>query len=82
MKQKQYAPISNAQMALSMYAAERGYLADVEVSKVGAFEEALLAWFKREKADLMATLNKEAALKPIDAQLKEGVEQFKATQSW
>src|SRR5690554_1889705 len=82
MKQKQYAPMSIAEMAISLYAAERGYLVDVEVSKVGAFEQALIAWFKREKADLMATMNKEAALKPIDAQIKEGIEQFKATQSW
>src|SRR5690554_757695 len=82
MKQNQYSPMSIAEMAVSLYAAERGYLEDVEVEKVGAFEEALLAWFKREKADLMATMNKEAALKPIDAQIKEGIEQFKATQSW
>ena len=83
MKQKQYAPMSVAEMAVSLYAAERGYLVDVEVEKVGAFEEAVLAYFKREKADLMATMNKEAALsKEVDAAIKEGIEQFKATQSW
>lgn len=83
MKQKQYAPMSIAEMSVSLYAAERGYLADVEVNKVGVFEEALLAYFKRDKADLMATINKEAALsKEVDAALKEGIEQFKATQSW
>ena len=83
MKQKQYAPMSIAEMSVSLYAAERGYLADVEVNKVGVFEEALLAFFKRDKADLMATINKEAALsKEVDAALKEGIEQFKATQSW
>jgi len=40
MKQKQYAPMSTAEMAVSLYAAERGYLTDVEVNKVGAFETA------------------------------------------
>ncbi|NLC09182.1 MAG: F0F1 ATP synthase subunit alpha, partial [Gammaproteobacteria bacterium] len=83
MKQKQYAPMSIADMAISLYAAERGFLEDVEVNKVGAFEAALLAFFKREFADLVSTMNKEAAFtKEIDAALKEGIEKFKATQSW
>ena len=36
MKQKQYAPMSIADMAVSLYAAERGFLQDIEVAKVGA----------------------------------------------
>jgi len=83
MKQKQYAPMSIAEMAISLYAAERGFLEDVEVNKVGAFEAALLAFFKRDYADLVSTMNKEAAFtKEIDASLKEAIEKFKATQSW
>ncbi|MFH7457186.1 F0F1 ATP synthase subunit alpha, partial [Pseudomonas syringae pv. tagetis] len=31
MKQKQYAPMSIADMALSLFAAERGFLTDVEI---------------------------------------------------
>src|SRR5690606_26584151 len=57
MKQKQYAPMSIAEMAVSLYAAERGYLVAVEVSKVGAFEQALIAYSHREKADLLAKTN-------------------------
>ncbi len=37
MKQKQYAPMSIAEMSLSLYAAERGFLQDVEIAKVGSF---------------------------------------------
>src|SRR5690554_8197197 len=59
MKQKQYAPMSVAEMAISLYAAEKGFLADIEINKVGAFETALLAWFKREKADLLAKINED-----------------------
>ncbi|QEY60099.1 F0F1 ATP synthase subunit alpha [Pseudomonas sp. C27(2019)] len=83
MKQKQYAPMSIADMSVSLYAAERGYLADVEVNKVGAFEAALLAFFKRDYADLMAKINEKGDFNnDIDASIKEGVEKFKATQSW
>ena len=83
MKQKQYAPMSIADMSVSLYAAERGYLTDVEVNKVGAFEAALLAFFKRDYAELMAKINEKGDFNnDIDASIKEGVEKFKATQSW
>ena len=83
MKQKQYAPMSIAEMAVSLYAAERGFLVDVEVSKVGAFEQALIAYFQREKADLLAKINEKGDFNDdIDAGIKAGIEAFKATQSW
>ena len=40
-KQKQYSPMSVAQQSLSIFAADRGYMDDVEVEKIGSFEEAL-----------------------------------------
>lgn len=83
MKQKQYAPMSVAEMAISLYAAEKGFLADIEINKVGAFETALLAWFKREKADLLARINEKGDYNDeIEAGIKSGIENFKATQSW
>ena len=83
MKQKQYSPMSVAEMAISLYAAEKGFLTDVEISKIGAFETALLAWFKREKADLLAKINEKGDYNDeIEAGIKSGIENFKATQSW
>ena len=83
MKQKQYSPLSVAEMAISLYAAEKGFLTDVEISKIGAFETALLAWFKREKADLLAKINEKGDYNDeIEAGIKSGIENFKATQSW
>ncbi|WP_185265861.1 F0F1 ATP synthase subunit alpha [Halopseudomonas xiamenensis] len=83
MKQKQYAPMSVGEMAISLYAAEKGFLTDVEINKVGAFETALLAWFKREKADLLAKINEKGDYNDeIEAGIKSGIENFKATQSW
>ncbi|MDU4994687.1 MAG: F0F1 ATP synthase subunit alpha [Klebsiella quasipneumoniae] len=49
LKQKQYAPMSVAQQSLVLFAAERGYLADVELAKIGSFEAALLAKEIRSK---------------------------------
>ena len=83
MKQKQYAPMSIGEMAVSLYAAERGFLTDVAVDKVTAFEEALISYFKHEKADLLARINEKGDFNDeIDAGLKAGIEAFKATQSW
>ena len=83
MKQKQYAPMSIADMALSLYAAERGFLTDVEIAKVGSFEQALIAYFNRDHADLLAKINVKGDFNDeIDAGLKAGIEKFKATQTW
>ena len=83
MKQKQYAPMSIADMAVSLYAAERGYLQDIEVAKVGAFEQALIAYFHHEHAALLDKINVKGDFNDeIDAGIKAGIESFKATQSW
>jgi len=83
MKQKQYAPMSIGEMGVSLYAAERGFLQDVPVAKIGAFEQALIGYFQREKADLLAKINEKGDFNDeIDAGLKAGIEKFKATQSW
>ncbi|MCJ0975757.1 F0F1 ATP synthase subunit alpha [Pseudomonas sp. PS1] len=83
MKQKQYAPMSIAEMAVSLYAAERGYLQDIEVAKVGAFEQALIAYFRHEHSALLDKINVKGDFNDeIDAGIKAGIESFKATQSW
>jgi F-type H+-transporting ATPase subunit alpha len=83
MKQKQYSPMSIAEMSLSLYAVDRGFLNDVEVAKVGSFEAALLSYFNRDQADLMAKINEKGDFNDdIDAAIKAGIEKFKATQTW
>ena len=83
MKQKKYAPMSIAEMSLSLYAVDRGFLNDVEVEKVGSFEASLLSYFNRDQADLMAKINEKGDFNDeIDAGIKAGIEKFKATQTW
>ena len=82
-KQKQYAPMSVAQQSLSIFAADRGYMDDVEVEKIGSFEEALHGYFTSEKADLEKTINDTGDWNDdIEKQFTEVVEQFKKTQTF
>jgi F-type H+-transporting ATPase subunit alpha len=83
MKQKQYSPMSVAEMGLSLYAANEGFLKGVELNKIGAFEAALIAYFNSEHADLMAKVNEKGDYNDeIAAQFKAGIEKFKSTQTW
>lgn len=83
MKQKQYSPLSVAEMAVSLYAADKGYLSDIEIKKIGDFEEALLAYMNSQNAELMNKINASGDYNDeIDAAIKKGIEQFKATQTW
>ncbi|MCH4563204.1 MULTISPECIES: F0F1 ATP synthase subunit alpha [Halomonas] len=83
MKQTQYSPMSVAEMALSLYAANEGFLDDVEVRKVLDFERALRDYMKAEHAELLDQINQSGDYSDeIQKGLKEGLEKFKATQSW
>jgi F-type H+-transporting ATPase subunit alpha len=83
MKQKQYAPMSVAEQALSIYAVDKGYMDDVPVGKIGAFEEALHAHFANTSGELLKKINDSGDWNDdIEAGFKKGVEEFKATGSW
>ena len=83
MKQKQYAPLSVAEMAVSLYAAEEGHLKDVEINKIGDFEDALLDYFKNQQSDLLNEINEKCDYNDeVKAKLEEAVTKFKSTQTW
>ncbi|HSX64406.1 MAG TPA: F0F1 ATP synthase subunit alpha, partial [Pseudoxanthomonas sp.] len=83
MKQKQYQPMSIANQALSIYAVNEGYLDDVPVNKIGAFEEALHAHFANTASELINTINGSGNWNDeLEAGFKKGIEEFKTTGSW
>ncbi len=83
MKQKQYSPMSVAEMGVVLYAANAGYLKGMEVEKIGAFEAALLDYMNSEKKALMDKINEKGDYNgEIEAEIKESLDQFKATQTW
>jgi F-type H+-transporting ATPase subunit alpha len=83
MKQKQYSPQSTAEMGVLLYAANEGYLSDVEVNKIGDFEAALLSYMHAENSELMASIVESGSYNDeIEATFKASVEKFIATQTW
>ena len=75
----QFSPLNIAEMGISLYAATAGYLDDVEVAKVGAFESALHAYLNSNHKDLADKINVKGDLDDdILAGLKACVEGFKA----
>jgi F-type H+-transporting ATPase subunit alpha len=80
MKQKQYAPMSVAEMALSIYAVNGGYMDKVDRKKIVDFEAALQAFAKTSYADLLKSINANPNLTPEhEAGLKKLCEDFLAT---
>ena len=57
MKQKQYAPMSVAEMALSIYAVNNGYMDKVDLKKIGAFEAGLQAFAKTNYKQAIDAIN-------------------------
>ena len=57
MKQKQYSPLSVAEMGLSLFAANEGFIDPVPVSKVVDYEEALHDYARSNHADVLDSIN-------------------------
>jgi len=81
LKQVQYAPLSVANMALTLFAITKGYTDDVDVKRILDFEKGLHAFAAQKYADLVAKMD---STKNLDAetekQMVAAIEDFKA--SW
>jgi F-type H+-transporting ATPase subunit alpha len=83
MKQKQYQPLSVAEMALSLYAVNEGYVDDVPVDKVVEFEAEMHAFARgSHKAVLDAINAKPEYNDEVVASLKKVVEAYKKTSTY
>jgi F-type H+-transporting ATPase subunit alpha len=79
MKQPQYAPLSVAEMALTLFAVNRGYFDGVDIKKVTAAEAALRSFVKTKHAALIERIEKNKDLDAEDEKaLAAAVEEFKA----
>jgi F-type H+/Na+-transporting ATPase subunit alpha len=77
MKQKQYSPLSVAEMGLSLYAVNEGYLDKVDVAKVTDFEAALHDYARANHKDLLDRINESGDYsEEIQAGLKQACEAF------
>jgi F-type H+-transporting ATPase subunit alpha len=81
MKQPQYAPLSVAEMAISLYASNEGFMDDVDVPKILAFESGLHQFLAQKHTDLVNKIETSKDLdKDAEGQLKAAIAEFK--KSW
>ena len=83
MKQNQYSPLSVGEMAVSLYAVDKGYIDDIDVNKVVAFESAMHAHMRSSQKDLLNKINAGGDYNDdIEAAIKSALEAFKANGVW
>ena len=75
--------MSIAEQSLSIYAVDKGYMDDIAINKIGAFEDALHAHFANTAGAVMDKINATGDWNDeLEAAFKTGIEEFKATGTW
>ncbi|HSF70812.1 MAG TPA: F0F1 ATP synthase subunit alpha, partial [Methylotenera sp.] len=83
MKQAQYSPLSVAEMAVVLFAADKGYLDDVKLSRVVEFEQAMIGYMNRQHKELIDEINQKCDYNDdVEKRLRSALETFKKSQSW
>ena len=83
MKQKQYSPMTVAEMGLVLFAVEKGYLKDVELNKIADYEAALISYMTSEHKDFMEKLAETGEYSDEVLQtFTDALEKFKTTQTY
>ena len=70
MKQKQFSPMSVAEMSVSLFAAENGFLDDIPVEKIQAYEQALLQYMHSDHQALLDKVNERGV---YDDEIQQGL---------
>jgi len=80
MKQAQYSPMSVAEMAVTLFAVNNGYMDGLEIKKVLPFEGALQAYVKDKHKGLVDAINASGEMTgDNETELKSAIESFKQT---
>ena len=83
MKQAQYAPLTVSNMAVTLFAANKGYLDDVPTEKVLSFEKELHGFMASKYKTLIDNIEKTAVLVEDDEKkLTKAIEDFKASNAF
>ena len=83
MKQAQYAPLTVSNMAVTLFAANKGYLDDVPTEKVLSFEKELHGFMASKYKTLIDNIEKTAVLVEDDEKkLTKAIEDFKASNTF
>ncbi|MDI6750322.1 MAG: F0F1 ATP synthase subunit alpha [Pseudomonadota bacterium] len=80
MKQPQYSPLPIAEMAVSLFAVNQGFLDDIDSSKILSFESALHQYMRQQHGALMEKIENTKDLdKEGEAELSAAIAAFKKT---
>lgn len=80
LKQAQYSPLPISLMGATLFAVNKGYMDDVDVKKILAFESGLHSFLKTSHAALLAKIEASKALdKDAEAELQSAIVAFKKT---
>ncbi|MEO0574699.1 MAG: F0F1 ATP synthase subunit alpha [Pseudomonadota bacterium] len=80
MKQKQYSPLSVGEMAMSLYAANEGYLDEVPVDKVVDWEAAMHDFVRASHSEVLGNIDSTGGFgDDIQAGMRAALDAFKAT---
>ena len=78
LKQNQYVPMSVEKQTAIIYAASKGHLDDLEISKVGTFESELLEYLDQNHREVLESIVNEGKItKDIEEKLDKGISNFK-----
>ena len=80
LKQAQYSPLPISLMGATLYAVNKGYMDDVDVKKILAFESGLHQFLKTSHAALLSKIESSKALdKDAEAEMQSAIVAFKKT---
>jgi F-type H+-transporting ATPase subunit alpha len=83
LKQPQYSPLSVAQMAVTLYAVDRGFTDKVDIPRLSAFEKGLHDHMQTNYGELLDKINATGDWNDeIEAEMKKGVSEFAETGSY
>ena len=83
MKQPQYSPLTVAENAFSLFAANEGFLDDVDVNKVVDFEAAMHAYLHSSHQGLLDRINEKGDYNDeIAAEMSAALKEFKENNTW
>jgi F-type H+-transporting ATPase subunit alpha len=78
LKQSQYQPMAVEEEVVVIYPAVKGLIDDIELDKIGQFEEEYLRFMRSVKADLLTRIRTEKALSDeLNAEIEKAISEFK-----
>ncbi len=83
MNQPQYSPLSTAELGITLFAANEGFLDDIAVDKISDFESALLAHLRSDQTEFLDKINASGDYNDDIADEMRGIlESFKSSSTW